>query len=180
MLKALLKRFFPASFHKIERSEDKIITELRAEIMKLEKSIAELSIVAQKAEVNSWRAQQNAAEAVWANVFHDSISGEGFIKDKQFFPGRWAVGYPALYVIFRVLQNFRPKRILELGLGQSTRIIGQYAQSFPDVRDIEVLQYRNFSNEFAGKRFDFIFIDAPLEQAYDFFSEVIACQKFLF
>ena len=36
------------------------------------------------------------------------------------------MGYPALYALFRILNEFRPMHILELGLGQSTRMIGQY------------------------------------------------------
>ena len=75
----------------------------------------------------------NSGEAVWASVFHDAIENCSWLKDRKFFPGRWAVGYPALYAIFRVLENFRPKKILELGLGQSTRIIGQYASAYEDV-----------------------------------------------
>ncbi len=67
-------------------------------------------------------------EAVWAHVFHDTILGSVWLKDKSFSPGRWAVGYPYLYAMYRVLDEVRPKSILELGLGQSTRMIAQYAE----------------------------------------------------
>ena len=69
----------------------------------------------------------NSFEAVWAEVFHDAIKDCAWLKNTKFYPGRWAVGYPALYAIFRILENVKPQNILELGLGQSTRMIGQYA-----------------------------------------------------
>lgn len=48
------------------------------------------------------------------------------VKQKKFSPGRWAIGYPVMYVLYRVLDEFRPRSILELGLGQSTKMISQY------------------------------------------------------
>jgi hypothetical protein len=73
-------------------------------------------------------------EALWSHVFRDTISSSEWLQDKAFSPGRWAVGYPYLYVLFRVLNEIRPRRVLELGLGQSTRMIAQYAEASDDVR----------------------------------------------
>ena len=70
-----------------------------------------------------------AAESVWAEVFNNTISGSAWLKDQAFSPGRWALGYQALYVLYRILDNVKPKRILELGLGQSTNMITQYAMT---------------------------------------------------
>ena len=83
---------------------------------------------------------RHASEAVWAQIFNNTISESLWLKDKTFSPGRWAVGYPYLYVMYRVLNETRPKRILELGLGQSTRMIAQYAAAFQDVEHIVVEQ----------------------------------------
>jgi len=66
-------------------------------------------------------------EIYWAEVFNQSIAGCDWLKDVSISPGRWAVGYPYLYVLFRVLTSCKPKRILELGLGQSTKVINAYA-----------------------------------------------------
>ena len=79
-----------------------------------------------------------AEEAVWAAIFNNTIVNSTWLKDKTFSPGRWAMGYPALYAIYRILNEIRPKRILELGLGQSTRMIGQYARAFNDVEHFVV------------------------------------------
>lgn len=88
----------------------------------------------QKAQESS----QYAAEAVWAAIFNNTIVNSQWLVDKTFAPGRWAVGYPYLYVMYRVLNEVRPKKILELGLGQSTRMIGQYAAACSDVEHIVV------------------------------------------
>ncbi len=79
-----------------------------------------------------------ASEAVWAEIFNNTISSSTWLTNKSFSPGRWAVGYQALYVIYRVLNETRPRRILELGLGQSTRMISQYAASCEAVEHIIV------------------------------------------
>lgn len=68
-------------------------------------------------------------EAVWAHVFHDAVCESSWLKKKEFFPGRWAAGYQLLYVLYRTLNELHPLSILELGLGQTTRMIGQYAAS---------------------------------------------------
>lgn len=45
------------------------------------------------------------------------------------FPGGWAVGFSFLCVLYRVLDEFRPVSILELGLGQSTKMTSAYIKS---------------------------------------------------
>ncbi len=75
----------------------------------------------------------DASEAVWAEIFNNVISDSKWLHNTSFSAGRWAVGYPYLYVMYRVLNEIRPKRILELGLGQSTRMIGQYVLAYEHV-----------------------------------------------
>ncbi len=143
---------------------------------------------------------RNSAEAVWAEIFNNTVTNSEWLKDKTFSPGRWAVGYPYLYVMYRVLDVVRPKAILELGLGQSTKMIAQYSMANTDVKHYvvesdlnwvaffqkenvlpdgckivqmeyemtpfkeakEVRTYKGFSETFAGMKFNFISIDAPL------------------
>jgi len=68
-------------------------------------------------------------EAVYAHVFHDTIIDSSWLRNKTFSPGRWAVGYQMLYVMYRILDEVRPRSILELGLGQSTKMISQYVMN---------------------------------------------------
>ena len=68
-------------------------------------------------------------ELIWANIFHDTIKGSKWMPENlSISPGRWAVGYPGLYVLYRVLDELKPQAILELGLGQSTKFTGNYAK----------------------------------------------------
>lgn len=75
-------------------------------------------------------------ESNWAHIFKDTIAESKWLINKTFSPGRWAVGYQYLYCLYRVLNEGNPKSILELGLGQSTRMIGQYAAANDDVTHI--------------------------------------------
>ena len=76
---------------------------------------------------------RDISEAVWAEIYNSTITKSRWLKDKAFSPGRWAVGYPYLYVIYRILNEVQPQNILELGLGQSTKMIGQYTSYYKRV-----------------------------------------------
>ena len=155
---------------------------------------------AQAARNHAWQSQRNAKELLWADIFNDVSSDSVWLKNKSFSAGRWAVGYQYLYAVYRILNEVKPDSILELGLGQSTRLISQYAaynseaqhtvvehnpnwiqffqqdfqlaensqivqlereyKSFRE--DSHVLAFANFKETFAGQKFDFISIDAPL------------------
>lgn len=77
--------------------------------------------------------QRNSAETLWAEIFNSTIEGSSWLEHKNFSPGRYAVGYQYLYVLYRILSEIRPKNILDLGLGQSSWMMGQYAASNPAV-----------------------------------------------
>lgn len=77
------------------------------------------------ANQNAIRRQND--EIIWANIFHDTIKGSKWLPyDFPFSPGRAAMGYPALYVLYRILDELKPRSVLELGLGQSTKMISMY------------------------------------------------------
>lgn len=72
-------------------------------------------------------------ENMWSNVFHDGTRESVWLNKTEFVPGRWAIGYQTLYVLYRVLNELHPMSILELGLGQSTKMITQYVDANPGV-----------------------------------------------
>jgi len=84
---------------------------------------------AKAARNHAWKSQKNSDEILWAEIFHDASSNSTWLNDKAFSAGRWAVGYQYLYAVYRILDEVKPKSILELGLGQSTRLLGQYASA---------------------------------------------------
>lgn len=102
----------------------------------LEVGINELSKTVSFLEFQEKKIFRASNESVWAHIFHDTIEGSLWLKNKIFYPGRWAAGYPFLYVLYRSLNEFQPRSILELGLGQTTRIIGQYAAYNKECRHI--------------------------------------------
>ena len=69
-------------------------------------------------------------EIYWSQVYNSTIAGSKWLKDKSVSPGRWAVGYNYLYVLYRILNDVKPENIMEMGLGQSTRVIAQYAACY--------------------------------------------------
>lgn len=69
------------------------------------------------------------SEPYWANVYHDTIMNSNWLANKSVSPGRWAVSYIVLYVLYRILDEVHPKSILECGLGQSSKLTIQYADN---------------------------------------------------
>lgn len=74
--------------------------------------------------------ERKLSELVWSEVYHDTIRGSKWLsQDLAFSPGRGAIGYQLMYVLYRVLNEINPTSILELGMGQSTKMIGSYVAS---------------------------------------------------
>jgi hypothetical protein len=65
-------------------------------------------------------------ENYWANIYNNTIQGNKWITNIGISPGRWAVGYPVLYLVFRILNEVRPNFVLECGLGELTKMIQAY------------------------------------------------------
>ena len=75
-------------------------------------------------------------EILKASIFNDTIKDCEWLKYKSFSAGQWAVDYGCLYTLFRVLNDTHPKSILEFGLGQSSKLIHQYADFYTDATAI--------------------------------------------
>lgn len=74
--------------------------------------------------------ERKLQELIWSEVYHDTIRGSKWLSpDLSFSPGRDAIGYQCMYVLYRILNEMNPKSILELGMGQSTKLISSYVAS---------------------------------------------------
>jgi hypothetical protein len=76
------------------------------------------------------RARENRnmlKELNYADVFNSTIHTSEWLLDKSFSPTSFAIGYPLLYVLYRILDEQHPENILEFGLGQSTKLFHQYS-----------------------------------------------------
>lgn len=65
-----------------------------------------------------------------AEVFHDRIQQSSWFTRRQLSPGDYAVDYGFLKTLYNVLSAMKPRRILEFGLGQSSKLVHQYAAHF--------------------------------------------------
>ena len=70
------------------------------------------------------------AEILRAQIFNNTITGSEWLKYKSFSPGEWAAGYGLLYTIYRSLSSVKPSSLVEFGLGQSSKMIHQYADFY--------------------------------------------------
>lgn len=69
-------------------------------------------------------------ECYWANIFRDTIQNSEWLLNKSFSPGRAALSYVSLYILYRILNDIKPSNILECGLGQSSRMTIQYTDFY--------------------------------------------------
>lgn len=62
--------------------------------------------------------------------FTNTIIDSEWLKYKGVSPGGMAADYGLLYTLYRVLDGIKPQNILEFGLGQSSKLIHQYASYY--------------------------------------------------
>ena len=132
-------------------------------------------------------------EILWSEIFNNTITDSHWLKDRRFSPGRWAVGYQYLYAVYRILNEAKPKTILELGLGQSTKMLSQYVLASPNTEHLVVEHDKKwiefFSNEFKLPKNSYV-IQLELENSkfkednevlsYKDFAKVLENRKFDF
>ena len=73
-------------------------------------------------------------ELKYAFVFNDTIKNSKWLKEKDFSLVNSAANYSFMYSLYRILNDAQPKNILELGLGQTTKLTSQYAKYFKDTK----------------------------------------------
>jgi hypothetical protein len=69
-------------------------------------------------------------ELEWAHVYHDSIRGKDWLEKLPLNIGRWAGNYSFFYVLNRILSDYKPNKILELGLGESSKFVSTYLENY--------------------------------------------------
>ena len=74
-------------------------------------------------------ANLQSKELEWAHIYHDSIRGKKWLEELPIHVGRWAGNYSFFYVLHRILSDYQPNKILELGLGESTKVVSAYLEN---------------------------------------------------
>ena len=110
----------------------RMLKTLSSQVSQLNHQVDDLKRLTER--ISRSRAQQLCQEILYAETFNSTISNSSWLNQESFSPGRWAVGYAFLYALYRSLDTFQPKNILELGLGQTTKMISRYASSHKNVR----------------------------------------------
>ena len=67
-------------------------------------------------------------ELEWAHHYQNSIRGITFIENLNLNVGRWAGNYTFFYILNRILNEYKPKSIVEFGLGESSKFISRYIE----------------------------------------------------
>jgi len=65
-------------------------------------------------------------ELNFADLLHDTIINSTWLKDKSFSLHGWAANYSFIYMLYRILDNAKPTHVLEMGMGQTSRLTSQY------------------------------------------------------
>ena len=69
-------------------------------------------------------------EILSALKFNSTIADSKWFIYKSISPGDTAVDYAFFYTLYRVLSSIKPNNIIEFGLGQSSKMVHQYASYF--------------------------------------------------
>ena len=68
-------------------------------------------------------------ELEWAHVFHDSIRGKPWLQSLPLNIGRWAGNYSYFYVLCRLLNDYQPAKIIEFGVGESSKVVSAFLEN---------------------------------------------------
>ncbi len=90
-------------------------------------------------------------ELLSAMKFNSTIADSKWFVNKSISPGDSAVNYAFFYTLYRVLSSIKPNNILEFGLGQSSKMVHQYAQFF-DKKAITVEHDKDWVDFFLNGR----------------------------
>lgn len=71
-------------------------------------------------------------ELKYAFVFNDTIKQSSWLKNKDFSLINAAANYSFIYLLYKIINDTQPKNILEMGLGQTSKLTTQYVDYFED------------------------------------------------
>lgn len=96
------------------------------------------------------------SELSWANIYHDTIRDKEWLKNLSLSPYGMAANYSMLYVIVRILSEFKINSILELGLGESSKLINTYLENNSSIIKHDIIEndeewFNFYSNKITSK-----------------------------
>lgn len=79
-------------------------------------------------------------ELNFADLLHDTIINSVWLKDKSFSLHGWAANYSFIYMLYRILDNAHPQHILEMGMGQTSRLTSQYIANANQTATLDIIE----------------------------------------
>lgn len=73
-------------------------------------------------------------EILWGMNFNRAIENSKWLRDKEIKVGDSACGYYYFYILYKALDTGKFKSILDIGLGQTSKLIGQYVNYSTDAK----------------------------------------------
>lgn len=121
-------------------------------IKKIKSLIKEWKANDKKIDSKLFEIEKQGRELEWAHIYRDSIRGKKWLEELPLNVGRWAGNYSFFYVLNRILMDFKPKYILDLGLGESSKFISTYLDNYLfDTKHVIVEQNEEWINVFQKK-----------------------------
>lgn len=91
-------------------------------------------------------------ELLWANTYYDSIRGKKWLEDMPLNIGRWAGNYALFYILNRVLSDYKPKNIIEFGLGESSKFISGFLENSLSDSEHKIIEHSDeWKNSFLSR-----------------------------
>lgn len=84
-------------------------------------------------------------ELLWAKRFEDLKPSIPWLADtSDLTPNRWTVGYNYMYALVKVFEKLRPTKILDIGMGLSSKLIAKYLNYYnPEEAEHLILENNN-------------------------------------
>ena len=99
-------------------------------------------------------ANRQASEIVWSHVLNDTICESAWLTSRDMLVHQYASGHQTLYVLYRILNENHPMRILCVGHGAMLQVVSQYAHSRKGV-EVRHADYVNCSDS----QFDLVCVE---------------------
>lgn len=103
-------------------------------------------------------------EVLYSNIFFNLINNCNWIKKKDFIPVNGAANCSFLLSLFSILEYIKPKNILELGMGQTSKLTTQYIVNKNNSASLHIVEHDMKWLEYFGDQLDVdsnIFIHNP-------------------
>ena len=90
-------------------------------------------------------------EIQYSEIFRDTIVESNWLLDKSFSLNNSAANYSFFYILYRILNEVKPLNILELGLGQTTKMTAQYVSYYNDSKLQVIENNPEWINKFSNR-----------------------------